>query len=237
MNGLSKIHPNPLPSGRALPLTYLEERITWTCFATRPSTEPFMKTLKCPAAALVASHLYELHFDVTTGIGGHGVVGIFRNGPGKAVLIRTELDVLPIEEEMDVSYKSTKMMLDRYGQERPSMHACGHDMSMAALLGASELLKAERSQWGGTLIILFQSDEEEIGGAQAMIEFGLYDKIPVPDVLLGQYMTVLPAGYVAIKPGSFLVASDSVNIGGDWRALCSRCTSQRAVYLLGFRWE
>jgi hypothetical protein len=167
MNGLSKIHPNPLPSGHALPLTYLEERITWTCFATRPSTEPFMKTLKCPAAALVASHLCELHFDVTTGIGGHGVVGIFRNGPGKAVLIRTELDVLPIEEETDVPYKSTKRMLDRYGPERPIMHACGHDMNISTLLGASGLLKAARSHWSGTLITLFQPDEEGMGGAHS----------------------------------------------------------------------
>ena len=92
------------------------------------------------------------------------------------------------------------------------MHACGHDMNMAALLGASELLKAARSRWSGTLITLFQPDEEETGGAQAMIEDGLYDKIPVPDVLLGQHVTPLPAGHVAIKPGPVLVAADSVNV-------------------------
>jgi metal-dependent amidase/aminoacylase/carboxypeptidase family protein len=85
-------------------------------------------------------------------------------------------------------------------------------MNMAALLGASELLKAARSQWSGTLITLFQPDEEETGGAQAMIESSLYDKIPVPDVLLGQHVTPLPAGYVAIKPGPVLVAADSVNV-------------------------
>lgn len=140
------------------------------------------------------------------------MVGILENGPGKTVLIRAELDALPIEEKTDVPYKSTKKMVDRYGNERPVMHACGHDMNMATLLGASELLKAARSRWSGTLIALFQPDEEETGGAQAMVDDGLYDKIPVPDVMLGQHVTPLPAGQVAVKSGPVLVAADSINI-------------------------
>lgn len=104
--------------------------------------DPEISGLEENTAALVASHLRELGFEVTTGIGGHGIVGIFKNGSGKAVLIRAELDALPIEEKTNVPYKSTKRMVDRYGQERPVMHACGHDMNMAALLGASALLKA-----------------------------------------------------------------------------------------------
>lgn len=173
---------------------------------------PEISGLEAETAILVASQLRDLDFEVTTNIGGHGVVGIFRNGPGKTVLIRAELDALPIQEQTDVPYKSTKRMVDRYGNERPIMHACGHDMNMAALLGASELLKAAESQWSGTLISLFQPDEEETGGAQAMIDDGLYETIPIPDVMLGQHVVPLPAGQIAVKSGPILVAADSVNV-------------------------
>lgn len=173
---------------------------------------PEISGLEAETAILVASQLRDLDFEVTTNIGDHGVVGIFRNGPGKTVLIRAELDALPIQEQTDVPYKSTKRMVDRYGNERPIMHACGHDMNMAALLGASELLKAAESQWSGTLISLFQPDEEETGGAQAMIDDGLYETIPIPDVMLGQHVVPLPAGQIAVKSGPILVAADSVNV-------------------------
>jgi amidohydrolase len=149
---------------------------------------------------------------VTTNIGGHGVVGSLRNGRGKTILTRAELDALPILEQTDVPRKSTKRMVDRYGNERPVMHACGHDMNMAALLGASALLKAAKAHWSGTLIALFQPDEEETGGAQAMVDDGLYDKIPVPDVMLAQHVVPLPAGHVAVKSGPALVAADAVNV-------------------------
>jgi metal-dependent amidase/aminoacylase/carboxypeptidase family protein len=143
---------------------------------------------------------------------GHGVVGVLRNDPGKTAMIRAELDALLIPEQTDVPYKSTKRMIDRYGNERPVMHACGRDMNMAALLGASDLLKAARIHWSGTLITLFQPDEEETGGAKAMVEDGLYSRVPVPDVLLGQHVVSIPAGYVAVKSGPVLVAADAINV-------------------------
>jgi amidohydrolase len=149
---------------------------------------------------------------VTTNIGGHGVVGILRNGPGKTILIRAELDALPILEQSDVPYKSTKRMVDRYGNERPVMHACGHDMKTAELLGASALLKAAKEYWSGRFITLFQPDEEETGGAQAMVNDGLYDKIPVPNVILAQYLVPLMGGQAAVKSGPALVAADAVNV-------------------------
>jgi len=173
---------------------------------------PEISGLEAETATLVASHLQNLGFEVYTNIGGHGVVGVLKNGPGKTVLIRAELDALPILEETNVPYKSTKRMIDRYGNERPIMHACGHDMNMAALLGASELLQAARERWSGTLITLFQPDEEETGGAQAMVNDGLYDKVPVPDVMLGQHVVPLQPGQVAVKSGPVLVAADTIKV-------------------------
>ncbi|KAF2437509.1 metal-dependent amidase/aminoacylase/carboxypeptidase [Karstenula rhodostoma CBS 690.94] len=154
--------------------------------------KPEISGLESETAALVADHLRTLGFEVHTHIGGEGVVGILHNGPGKTILNRAELDAPPILE--------------------PVMHACGHDMNMATLLGASNLLKAASREWSGTLIALFQPDEEETGGAQAMIDDGLYSKVPIPDLLLGQHVVTLHAGQIAAKSGPVLVAADSINV-------------------------
>lgn len=168
--------------------------------------------MESKTATLVAQHLRGLGFEVYTDIGGNGVAAVFHNGPGKTVLMRAELDALPILEETDLPYKSTKNMIDRYGNERPIMHACGHDMNMATLLGASALLKAAAQTWSGTVVVVFQPDEEETGGAQAMIDEGLYAKVPVPDIMLGQHLVPAKSGTVAIRSGPVLVAADSANV-------------------------
>lgn len=173
---------------------------------------PEISGLESDTARLVANHLRALDFEVHTDIGGYGVVGVLKNGPGKTILIRAELDALPILEQTGVPHKSTKRMIDRYGNERPVMHACGHDMNMAALLGASRLLKDAQNRWSGTLITLFQPDEEETGGARAMVNDGLYAKVPVPDVMLGQHVVPLKAGQIAVKSGPILVAADAINV-------------------------
>ncbi|KAF2969165.1 hypothetical protein GQX73_g4405 [Xylaria multiplex] len=174
--------------------------------------DPEISGMELNTAALVAQHLRKLDFEVHTGIGGHGVAAVFRNGQGKTILMRAELDALPILEETDVPYKSTKRMIDRYGNEHPIMHACGHDMNMATLLAASALLKAAAHKWSGTLVIVFQPDEEETGGAQAMIDDGLYAKVPVPNIMLGQHVVPLKSGTVALRSGPVLVAADSANV-------------------------
>ena len=164
-------------------------------------------------AKKVAGHLERLGYTVHAGIGGHGVVGVFQNGPGgKTILMRAELDALPIQEQTNVPYRSQHRMLDRYGNERPVMHACGHDMNMATLLAAADILKSTAGKWTGTILILFQPDEEETGGAQAMVDDGLYDHVPVPDLMLGQHVVHARAGTVAIKSGPVLVAANSMRV-------------------------
>lgn len=103
-------------------------------------------------------------------------------------------------------------MVHRYGNDRPVMHVCGHDMNMAALLGAAALLRAAAAEWSGTLLIVFQPDEEETGGAQAMIDNGLYNLVPVPDLMLAQHVVPSATGSVSIRSGPVLVAADSIRV-------------------------
>ncbi|KAI0097556.1 hypothetical protein GGR51DRAFT_540697 [Nemania sp. FL0031] len=190
--------------------------------------DPEISGMESKTAALVVYHLKALDFKVHTGIGGHGVAAVFHNGQGKTILMRAELDALPILEQTNLPYKSTKRMIDRYGNERPIMHACGHDMNMASLLGASAILKASAKKWKGTVVIIFQPDEEETGGAQAMVDDGLYEKIPKPEIMLAQHLVPSRSGTVAIRSGPVLGAADSVNvriIGGP----CSGVNPQQCV--------
>lgn len=175
---------------------------------------PEISAMEEDTAKKVAAHLERLGYTVHTGIGGHGVVGVLQNGPGgKTILMRAELDALPIQEQTDLPYRSQHRMLDRYGHERPVMHACGHDMNMAALLAVADMLKSSSAKWAGTILILFQPDEEETGGARAMVDDGLYDRVPVPDIMLGQHVVPARAGTVAIKSsGPVLVAADSMRV-------------------------
>ena len=173
---------------------------------------PDVSAMEADTAKKVVSHLERLGYTAHSNIGGHGVVGVFSNGPGKTVLMRAELDALPILEQTNLPYRSERRMIDRYGNERPIMHACGHDMNMAALLAAADLLKAAAQQWKGTLLVVFQPDEEETGGAQAMVDNGLYDLVPVPDLMLSQHVVPLRAGTVAIRSGPVLIAADSLRI-------------------------
>ncbi|KAI1122332.1 hypothetical protein F5Y10DRAFT_287272 [Nemania abortiva] len=191
---------------------YRPHLVTYEEFYRQVHRDPEISAMESKTAALVAQHLTRLGFEVHTGIGGHGVAAVLHNGQGKTILMRAELDALPILEETDLPYKSTKRMIDRYGNERPIMHACGHDMNMATLLAASDLLKAAANKWSGTVVIVFQPDEEETGGAQAMVNDGLYTKVPIPDILLGQHIVPSMSGTVAIRSGPVLVAADSANV-------------------------
>lgn len=161
----------------------------------------------------VATYLTQLQkFDIQTNIGGYGLTGVFRNGPGSTVLLRADMDALPVKELTGLPYASTVTARDANGLETPVMHACGHDMHMTCLLAAAETLVRMHQSWSGTLIVLFQPDEERGGGAQAMVDDGLYSRIPIPDYVLGQHVMRLRAGSIGSRPGSIMAAADSMKI-------------------------
>ena len=175
--------------------------------------DPELSLQEEKTAKIAANELKRLGYEVTEGVGGHGVVGILKNGPGKTVLLRADMDALPIEEKTGLEYASTKTMRDADGNEKPVMHACGHDMHVATLLAAAALLQAARSHWSGVLIVLFQPNEERNGGAKAMVDDGLYDRIiPIPDIILGQHVVPLKTGVIAIRSGPVLTAADSFDV-------------------------
>lgn len=176
---------------------------------------PELSNLEVETAKTVAVALSRLSgFSITTNIGGYGVVGVLENGPGPTILLRADMDALPILEATGLPYSSTVTMLDTEGVKRPVMHACGHDMHMTCLLAAAETLLKLKQSWSGTLIVLFQPAEERGSGAKAMVDDGLYDKhkIPVPDFVLGQHVMALRAGSVGSKMGTIMAGADSMKI-------------------------
>lgn len=160
-------------------------------------------------SAIAGEYLKSLGYETITHIGGFGLIGILRNGPGRTVLLRADMDALPIKEETGLPYASHVQQKNEAGETVPVMHACGHDMHVSCLMAAASLLEAAKSEWSGTLICLFQPNEEGGAGAQAMVDDGLYDRIPVPDIILGQHVDYRRAGNIAIRPGVFMATADS----------------------------
>lgn len=179
---------------------------------------PELSLCEKATAEVVASYLVVLEgFEVRTHVGGYGVVGILRNGGTKTVLLRAELDALPIAERTQLPYASTRTMSSPVsGVESPVMHACGHDLHMSALLAASELLHGCREHWQGTVVMLFQPSEENGVGARAMMEDGLYDpqrhNVPVPDFALGGHCMPLRTGLIKTRIGPINASADSFRI-------------------------
>ncbi|KAL8815882.1 MAG: hypothetical protein Q9191_008411, partial [Dirinaria sp. TL-2023a] len=163
-------------------------------------------------ATYPAKHLSELGFKVHQNVGGHGVVGVFYNGDGKRVLLRADMDALPILEKTGLPYASEKRAVFEDGVEYPVMHACGHDMHTVVLMATASLLASAKGCWSGTLICLFQPSEEAGGGAAGMVADGLYDKVPLPDVILGQHVSPHKAGTVSIRSGAVLAGNDSYHV-------------------------
>ena len=163
-------------------------------------------------AERVAGKLQEYGCTVQTGIGGTGVVGALANGAGPTVLLRAELDALPVREDTGADYASTATAKDAQGHEVPVAHACGHDMHMSCLLGMVKLMSDHRDQWNGTLLPLFQPAEETGDGAQGMVNDGLWKRMPVPDVALAQHLLSGMAGTVLTRSGPFMATEDSINV-------------------------
>ena len=163
-------------------------------------------------AGLAADRLRAAGYEVTTGVGKTGVVGMLRNGDGPTVMLRADMDALPVEEATGLPYASKAKMKDREGNTVPVGHMCGHDMHVTWLAGATALFAAARGEWRGTLMAVFQPGEETAEGSQAMIDDGLFKRFPKPAIVLGQHVMVGPAGAVAGRIGAITSAADSLQI-------------------------
>jgi len=162
---------------------------------------------------VMAEKLKALGFTVTSNIGGYGVVGIFKNGNGPTVMIRTDTDGLPIIEQTGKDYASTVTTLDQNNNKVGVMHGCAHDIHMTSFIGSAQQLMAKKDSWQGTLMMVAQPAEEVGAGAKAMLKEGLFKQFPKPDHVLGLHVSAsLPAGKIGIAPGYALANVDSVDI-------------------------
>ena len=171
-------------------------------------------------AGIAAAWLRQYGFEVTEKIGGTGVVGLLRNGEGATVLLRADMDALPMKENSGLPYASTRTGKEPSGAETAIAHSCGHDMHVTWLMGATRILAENRDKWRGTVMAVFQPAEETGAGARAMVEDGMVKRFPKPDIAFAQHVMSLPAGRIAIRSGPVLSMSDSweVKLFGTWRA-------------------
>jgi hippurate hydrolase len=161
----------------------------------------------------LAAEIRALGYEVTEGVGGTGIVAVFRNGAGPTVLLRADMDGLPVEEKSGLPYASTARQVDVTGVDQPVMHACGHDVHMTALVGTARQLVARKSAWSGTLVLIGQPAEEIAGGARAMLADGLYTRFPKPDYALGFHVWATAAAGTIMVPQTIAMSSvDSVDI-------------------------
>jgi amidohydrolase len=163
-------------------------------------------------ARQVAERLRQGGFEVHEGIGGTGVVGVLVNGDGPAVLLRADMDALPVREETDLPYASAVIAADADGNDVPVMHACGHDVHVTCLLGAAQLLAGSTDAWHGTLVALFQPAEETGDGARGMVDDDLAGLLPKVAVALAQHVMPFPSGQVGTRSGPVLSSADSMRI-------------------------
>jgi amidohydrolase len=164
-------------------------------------------------AATLAEALRKLGFQVTTGVGKLGVVGVLKNGTGPTVMLRTEMDALPVKEQTGLAYASQVTTHNDAGVEVPVAHACGHDLHMASWMATATLLSKARDRWRGTLVLIGQPAEETVGGAAAMLKDGLFTRFPRPDYVIAMHDdSDLPAGTVGFTPGYSHANVDSVDI-------------------------
>lgn len=163
-------------------------------------------------ARLAAEYLRPLGFDVTEQVSGTGVVAVLTRGEGPVVMLRADMDALPVLEKTGLPYASTVRATDADGHDVPVMHACGHDMHVTCLLGAAALLSRIEETWAGTLLLVFQPAEELARGAQDMVDDGLFQRFPRPDIVLGQHVGPLPAGTLAYGTGPIMASSDTANV-------------------------
>jgi amidohydrolase len=175
-------------------------------------SHPELSMQETRTSGIAADRLRAAGYEVTTSVGKTGVVGLLRNGDGPVVMLRADMDALPVQEATGLPYASKITATDRAGNIVPVMHACGHDMHVTWLIGAATLFANSRDSWKGTLMTVFQPAEETAEGSQAMIDDGLFKRFPKPDVILGQHVMSMPAGVIAGRIGVTTSAADSLQI-------------------------
>jgi hippurate hydrolase len=176
-------------------------------------THPELSHEEEKTAARLARELTDLGFEVTTKVGGHGIVGLLKNGPGPVVMIRTDLDALPVTEKTGLPYASKARTRDKEGREVGLMHACGHDMHMTCWVGTARVLAGMKDRWSGTLMFIGQPAEEVGAGARLMLADGLFKRFPRPDYALGLHCSPwTPHGHLAYSEGVLLANVDSIDI-------------------------
>ncbi|MES2004819.1 MAG: amidohydrolase [Bacteroidota bacterium] len=163
-------------------------------------------------AKIAADYLTKYQYEVSTGIGVTGVVGVMKNGEGPTVMLRADMDALPVTEATGLAYASTKIARDEEGMEVGVSHVCGHDLHVTWLMGAARLFSEHKDQWKGTLLAVFQPGEEVGRGAQGMIDDGMIDRFPKPDIILGQHVMVGESGTVGHRSGAILSAGNSLKV-------------------------
>src|ERR1700685_950956 len=174
---------------------------------------PELSSHETQTAAKLAGRLRGLGYEVTEHVGGTGIVAILKNGAGPTVMLRTELDALPVEEKTGLAYASKVHAKDDAGRDVPVMHACGHDLHMASIVGTAAIMARSKNTWHGTLMLIGQPAEETIAGAKGMIADGLLTRFPRPDVAVAMHVgNLLPAGKVGIVPGVYNTNADSLRV-------------------------
>jgi hippurate hydrolase len=174
---------------------------------------PELSLMEFETSKKMADQLIKMGFEVTTNIGGNGVVGLLKNGPGPTIMLRTDMDALPISERTGLPYASKAVMKDSQGNASPLMHACGHDMHMTLWLGTLQALSKLKKEWKGTIMAIAQPAEEVSGGSAQMIADGLFKKFPTPDYALAYHVAAdIPAGKIGYVPGSFAAGVNNADI-------------------------
>jgi amidohydrolase len=198
-----------VPSEKEIDGVYPEARALYLDLHQNPE----LSAHEMQTAAKLAAKLRGAGYEVTEHIDGTGIVALLKNGDGPTIMLRTELDALPVEEKTGLAYASKVHATNDNGQDVPVMHACGHDLHMASLVATAEIMARSKSTWHGTLMLIGQPAEETINGADGMIRDGLFTRFPKPDAVVALHVgNTEPAGTVSITPGVYNTNADSLRI-------------------------
>jgi amidohydrolase len=204
---------NPVPASELADLVAADYERHLGALFTHFHQNPELSGMEFKTAARLAEELRSAGFDVTEGVGGTGLVALMENGPGPLVMMRADMDGLPLEEKSGLPYASRVRQVDESGQEVFVMHACGHDVHITSLVGTARLMAAQRERWSGTLMLIGQPAEERIVGARTMMEDNLWQRFGQPDYALAFHVAAqLPAGHLMATEESPYSGSDTVDI-------------------------